>query len=103
VILEMLVSVRAKQSMFRSEAGRQIDFNDVQSEPASVSIRISIDTDSNANYESNLHDLKEPAPRHSTEAGRQIDSNELQPGSALASIRVSFDPNSNVNDESDSQ
>jgi hypothetical protein len=84
-----------------TEAGRQIDFNDEQSETAFASIWVSFDPDSNVNEESDVHLWKQLSPRNSTDAGRQIDFNNEQSETAFTSIRVSFDPDSNVNDDSD--
>jgi hypothetical protein len=101
VILEMPLLARAEPSIFCSEAGRQIDFNDEQPESAVDSIRVSFDPDSNVKSESEPHHEKQSTPRDSTEAGRQIDFSSGQSEIAHASIRISFDPDSNVNDESD--
>jgi hypothetical protein len=101
VIVEMSVPAKAEPSIICSDAGRQTEFNDAQSESAFASIRVSFDPDSNVNDESNSHQLKEHFPRVSTEAGRQTDSNESQDMNADDSIRVSFDSDSNVNAESE--
>jgi hypothetical protein len=61
-----------------TEAGRQIDSNDEQSQSALDSIRVSFDPDSNVNDESDLQPEKDFSPRNSTEAGRQIDFNDEQ-------------------------
>jgi hypothetical protein len=97
--LEIPDCARAEPSIISSEAGRQIDFNDEQSESALASIRASFEPDSNVNDESREHDQNEHSPINSTEAGRQIDSNEIHSESALASIRVNFEQDWNANDE----
>jgi hypothetical protein len=61
-----------------TDAGRQIDCNDEQSENEFVSIRVRFDSDSNVNDESDVHDEKELSPTNSTDAGRQIDFNDEQ-------------------------
>jgi hypothetical protein len=61
-----------------TDAGRQIDANEQQSEKACVSIRVSLDPDSNVNDERESHDEKEFSPTNSTEAGREINFNDEQ-------------------------
>jgi hypothetical protein len=75
----MSVPARAEPSVIWSEAGRQIESNDEQSESAYASIRVSLDPDSNVNDESDVHDENKRASRHSTEAGTQIDRRDFQP------------------------
>jgi hypothetical protein len=86
-----------------TDAGRQSDSNDSQEETAYSSMRVSFDPDSNANDESERHDLKQDGPRNSTDAGRQINSNDSQDESAYSSIRFSFEPGSNVNKQSEEE
>jgi hypothetical protein len=78
------------------EAGRQIDSNDKQEENASASIRVSFDSDSNVNDESDSHDEKDLSPRNSTDAGRQMDINDKQEWNESAPISDSADLNSNA-------
>jgi hypothetical protein len=66
-----------------------------------ASIRVSFDSDSNGNEQSERQLEKEFADRISTEAGTLIFLNEEQSESAEIGIRVSSDPDSNTNDESD--
>jgi hypothetical protein len=75
-----------ESSIFCSEARKQIDFNDIQSEIAMCSIPRSFDPESDANDEINLHDEKQPSLRYSTEAGIQIDVNDEQLESAHGPI-----------------
>jgi hypothetical protein len=79
-----------------TEAGRQIDCNDEQSESACGHISISSEFDSNVNDESDRQLEKHLVPRIVTEAGRQIDCNE-EPSRAISSIRISSDLGSKAN------
>jgi hypothetical protein len=96
VNIEMLVPEKTEPSITWSEAGRQIDCNDEQSESASDPIRASLDPNSNMHDLSDVQLSKELRPRNSTEAGRQNDFNDEQRQSAYAPIPVSLDSNSNA-------
>jgi hypothetical protein len=54
--LEIALLARAEPSIFWSDAGRQIDFNDEQPESTCAPIRVSFDPDSNVKDESDEQD-----------------------------------------------
>jgi hypothetical protein len=78
VNIEIPVRARAEPSITCSEAGRQIDCNDEQSETAYRPIRVSFDPNPKVNDLSDVQPAKDCVPRNSTEAGRQIDFKDEQ-------------------------
>jgi hypothetical protein len=78
----------------------QIDESDEQNQNAYLSIRESLQSDSNLTLESAVHPLKQPWQRSSTDDGIQIDENDEQDENAYFSIRERLQPDSNLTLES---
>jgi hypothetical protein len=68
-----------------------------QFENARLSIRVSVEPDSNAAAKRKWQERKRSRQRTSTDDGIQIDFNALDRQNARVSIRVSFELDSNVN------
>jgi hypothetical protein len=86
MILEMPVTDRAEPSISSREAGRDIDFSEMQSEKASTSIRVTFEFDSNDKDESDVQLEKQLFPRIETEPGTQIDFSAEQSANDCAGI-----------------
>jgi hypothetical protein len=78
----------------------QIDESDEQNENAHISMRESLQPDSNVTLESAVHLLKQNSQRCSTDDGMQIDESDEQYKNACISICESLQPDSNVTFES---
>jgi hypothetical protein len=80
-----------------------MDFRALQRQNALLSIRVSLESDSNVNDEREEQSKKHSWQISRTDDGMQIDFNAWQEENALLSIRVSFEFDSNVNDEREEQ
>jgi hypothetical protein len=83
------------------DAGIQIDGNPEQRWNAPLSIRFTLNPDSNITDERDEQPAKHFLPRIATEAGTQIDHNVSQKCNSSRSIRFKRDRDSNVTDESE--
>jgi hypothetical protein len=77
----------------------QILLNDEQQVTALASIRVSVDTDSNVNSESEVHPKKHSLLRTSTNAGMQIEHRDEHEQNAFRSICFNRHPGANVNEQ----
>jgi hypothetical protein len=74
----------------------QIDESDEQGQSAELSIRESLESDSNVTLERLLHAEKQLLQRISTDDGMQIDESDKQSENAAFSIRESLESDSTV-------